>query len=37
MPVSQIGSYLHTYIGFTYRCQRINVGLLTHIYLNPMS
>ncbi|KHG11155.1 hypothetical protein F383_13944 [Gossypium arboreum] len=47
MPLSQTGSYSHTYIGVTYPCQRIkrgltrthilNVVLLTHIYQNPMS
>ncbi|KHG10734.1 hypothetical protein F383_13290 [Gossypium arboreum] len=48
MPLSQIGSYSHTYIGITYRCQRIKHGLTrTHIsmpwsysyikYQNPMS
>ncbi|KHG12746.1 hypothetical protein F383_17767 [Gossypium arboreum] len=27
MPLSQIGSYSHTYIKITYRCQRIKCGL----------
>ncbi|KHG23329.1 hypothetical protein F383_28722 [Gossypium arboreum] len=32
MPLSQTGSYSHTYIGVTYRCQRIKRGLTrTHI------
>ncbi|KHG09288.1 hypothetical protein F383_14379 [Gossypium arboreum] len=32
MPLSQTGSYSHTYIGVTYRCQRIKHGLTrTHI------
>ncbi|KHG23149.1 hypothetical protein F383_05971 [Gossypium arboreum] len=32
MSMSQIGSYSHTYIGVTYRCQRIKRGLTrTHI------
>ncbi|KHF98925.1 hypothetical protein F383_38030 [Gossypium arboreum] len=32
MPLSQTGSYLHTYIEVTYRCQRIKRGLTrTHI------
>ncbi|KHG22305.1 hypothetical protein F383_09927 [Gossypium arboreum] len=32
MPLSQTGSYSHTYIGITYRCQRIKHGLTrTHI------
>ncbi|KHG08057.1 Proline dehydrogenase 1, mitochondrial [Gossypium arboreum] len=32
MPLSQAGSYLHTYIGITYRCQRIKHDLTrTHI------
>ncbi|KHG21103.1 hypothetical protein F383_28238 [Gossypium arboreum] len=37
MPLSQTGSYSHTYIGITYRCQHINMVLLAHIYQNPMS
>ncbi|KHG27699.1 hypothetical protein F383_11040 [Gossypium arboreum] len=48
MPLSQTGSYSHTYIEVTYRCQRIKCGLTrTHIsipwsyshitYRNPMS
>ncbi|KHF98664.1 hypothetical protein F383_37919 [Gossypium arboreum] len=37
MPLSQIGSYSHTCFAVTYRCQRINVVLLAHIYQNPMS
>ncbi|KHG19001.1 hypothetical protein F383_26281 [Gossypium arboreum] len=32
MPLSQTGSYSYTYIGGTYRCQRIKRGLTrTHI------
>ncbi|KHG11628.1 hypothetical protein F383_13562 [Gossypium arboreum] len=32
MPLSQTGSYSHTYIGVTYRCQLIKRGLTrTHI------
>ncbi|KHG13765.1 hypothetical protein F383_17225 [Gossypium arboreum] len=32
MPVSQIGSYSHTYIRITYRCRRIKRDLTgTHI------
>ncbi|KHG08846.1 hypothetical protein F383_36080 [Gossypium arboreum] len=31
MPLPQTGSYSHTYIGITYRCQRIKRGL-THIH-----
>ncbi|KHG09176.1 hypothetical protein F383_36473 [Gossypium arboreum] len=32
MPLSQRGSYSHTYSGVTYRCQRIKPGLSrTHI------
>ncbi|KHG29166.1 hypothetical protein F383_35888 [Gossypium arboreum] len=32
MPLSQTGFYSHTYIGITYRCQRIKRGLTrTHI------
>ncbi|KHG10984.1 hypothetical protein F383_14940 [Gossypium arboreum] len=32
MPLSQIGSYMHTYIRITYRCQHIKRGLTrTHI------
>ncbi|KHF99310.1 hypothetical protein F383_38412 [Gossypium arboreum] len=32
MPLSQTRSYSHTYIGITYRCQRIKCGLTrTHI------
>ncbi|KHG27018.1 hypothetical protein F383_33213 [Gossypium arboreum] len=32
MPLSQIGSYSHTYIEVTYRCQRIKRSLTyTHI------
>ncbi|KHG18137.1 hypothetical protein F383_09599 [Gossypium arboreum] len=32
MPPSQIGFYSHTYIGVTYRCQRIKRDLTrTHI------
>ncbi|KHF98143.1 hypothetical protein F383_04984 [Gossypium arboreum] len=32
MPLSQTGSYSHTYIGATNRCQRIKRGLTrTHI------
>ncbi|KHG29830.1 putative acyl-activating enzyme 2 [Gossypium arboreum] len=32
MPLSQTGSYSHTYIEVTYRCQRIKRGLTrTHI------
>ncbi|KHG19532.1 hypothetical protein F383_25895 [Gossypium arboreum] len=32
MPLSQTGSYSHTYIRITYRCQRIKCGLTcTHI------
>ncbi|KHG19609.1 hypothetical protein F383_24630 [Gossypium arboreum] len=48
MPLSQTGSYSHTYIGIVYRCQHIKRGLTrAHIsmlwsYLhitcqNPMS
>ncbi|KHG17142.1 hypothetical protein F383_23154 [Gossypium arboreum] len=32
MPQSQTGSCWHTYIEVTYRCQRINMVLLAHIY-----
>ncbi|KHG05070.1 hypothetical protein F383_31387 [Gossypium arboreum] len=32
MPLSQTGSYSHTYIRITYRCQRIKCGFTrTHI------
>ncbi|KHF97610.1 hypothetical protein F383_31768 [Gossypium arboreum] len=37
MPLFQIGSYSHTYIGTTYRCQRIKRVLLAHIYRNHIS
>ncbi|KHG19702.1 hypothetical protein F383_25711 [Gossypium arboreum] len=33
MPLSQTGSYLHTYIGVTYRCQRIKHSL-THTHIS---
>ncbi|KHG17713.1 hypothetical protein F383_23613 [Gossypium arboreum] len=33
MPLSQIGSYSHTYIGVTYRCQRIKRGL-SHAHIS---
>ncbi|KHF97438.1 hypothetical protein F383_36811 [Gossypium arboreum] len=33
MPLSQIGSYLHTYIKVTYQCQRIKCGL-THTHIS---
>ncbi|KHG08300.1 hypothetical protein F383_14791 [Gossypium arboreum] len=32
MPLSYVGSYSHTYIGVTYRCQRVKCSLTcTHI------
>ncbi|KHG28941.1 hypothetical protein F383_15596 [Gossypium arboreum] len=37
MPLSQTGSYSHTYIKVTYRCQRTKVVLLAHIYQNHIS
>ncbi|KHG04860.1 hypothetical protein F383_29965 [Gossypium arboreum] len=33
MPLSQAGSYSHTYIRVTYRCQRIKRGL-TRTYIS---
>ncbi|KHG26492.1 hypothetical protein F383_09758 [Gossypium arboreum] len=33
MPLSQTGFYSHTYIGVTYRCQRIKRGL-THTHIS---
>ncbi|KHG19674.1 hypothetical protein F383_24468 [Gossypium arboreum] len=33
MPLSQIGSYSHTYIEVTYRCQCIKRGL-THTHIS---